>query len=100
MPKESEQSSVPADTKRAHDIDADLKTLVRGPDGTLWLLSKEEAPRKVEGHEKKRVDGILTKTEKDLSDVFGFRDMGVHVGDEVFDGHQGQHCEIPQVSSD
>ena len=100
MPTESEQSSVPTHTKRAHDEAEDLKTLVRGPDGTLWLLSKKEPPRKVEGEEKTRVDGILTQTEKDLSHAFGFRDMGVHVGDEVFDGHTGQHCEIPEVSPD
>ena len=92
MSKESEQSSMPAHTKRAHDPDADLKTLARGPDGTLWLLSKEGAPRRVDETERTKVERILRKTEEDLSNVFGFRDMGVHVGDEVFDGHQGQHC--------
>jgi len=89
MPEESEQSGGPA-----------YKTLVRGPDGTLWLLSKREAPKKVEGKEKERVERILEETEEKLSGEFHFGDMGVHVGNDVFDGHEGMHCEIPEVSLD
>ena len=76
------------------------RTLVRGPDGALWLLSEGEAPVKVEGEEKERVEGILTETEEKLSGEFPFGAMGVHVGSDVFDGDKGQHCEIPEVSPD
>jgi hypothetical protein len=74
------------------------RTLVRGPDGALWLLSGVEAPKPVIGNEKERIESILTETEAKVSNVLAFGDMGVHVGD-VFDG-KGQHCEIPETSPD
>ena len=69
---------------------ADPPTLVRGPDGTLWLITKEEAPEKITGHKKKEVEGIIEDTEKRLADQFPrFAHTGVHVGDDVFE--KGQH---------
>jgi len=64
-------------------------TLVRGPDGTLWLLSENEAPEKVEGRRKDAAEKIIDDTEEKLSELFPpFVHTGVHVGDDVFEKGQ------------
>ena len=87
MPEKREFSSGTAQTK----------TLVRGPDGALWLISEKEEPKKLDPEQTKNVENILTKTEAELSSEFQF---DVHVGADVFDGREGQHCGIPEVSLD
>jgi len=89
MPEKQESSGGPARTK----------TLVRGPDGALWLLSDTEAPKKLDSEQTAKVEDILTKTEAALSDEFRFFGHGVHVGHDCFDGH-GVHCGEPEVSPD
>ena len=69
---------------------ADPPTLVRGPDGTLWLLSTGEAPVPVEGEKKVQVENVIDNTETQLAQLFPqFAHTGVHVGDDVFE--KGQH---------
>ena len=75
------------------------RTLVRGPDGALWLLSETEDPKKLDEAQTQRVEEILTETELKLSSGFQFGATGIHVGHDVFDG-RGMHCEIPEVSPD
>ena len=76
---------------------AKTKTLVRGPDGELWLLSKAGAPHQLEPQQIAKIEKILTKTEKELSNEFEFLGHGIHIGHDVFDGH-GVHCEAPDMS--
>jgi hypothetical protein len=60
------------------------KTLVRGPDGALWLLSEHEAPIKLGSEQKEKVERIIDDCEDRLSSeeiVAGIRAcVGVHVG--------------------
>jgi hypothetical protein len=78
---------------------AQTKTLVRGPDGALWLLSDTGVPHKLSQGQIDQVEKILTETEAKLSSEYGVVGVGVHVGHDVFDGH-GVHCGIPEVPSD
>jgi hypothetical protein len=89
MPKEPEKSGG----------QTPLATLARGPDGALWLLRKEEAPEKVDGDRKTKAENIIEQTEEQLSKLLTpSLMMGVHVGDDVFDGHTGQHCGPEDIS--
>ena len=60
------------------------KTLVRGPDGTLWLLSEDEAPIKLSTEQNKEVEKIIDDCEEKLScEVIetGVKAcVGVHIG--------------------
>ena len=73
------------------------KTLVRGPDGALWLLSSTDEPVRLNAEQTQTVEGILTNAETALSGEFQFMGHGVHVGSDCFDGH-GVHCEGPETS--
>ncbi len=46
-----------------------VKTLVRGPDGTLYLLSEDKPPLKLEGNEAVKVEEFLTDTETTLTKI-------------------------------
>ena len=61
-----------------------VKTLVRGPDGALWLLSEHKAPTKLSPKQKEKVEKIIDDCEEKLScevietGVHGC--VGVHIG--------------------
>ena len=61
-----------------------VKTLVRGPDGALWLLSEHKTPMKLSAKQKEKVEKIIDDCEDKLScevieaGVHGC--VGVHIG--------------------
>lgn len=77
------------------------KTLVRGPDGALWLLSGTDEPVRLNPEQTQTVEGILTNTETQISGEFQFMGHGVHVGSDCFEGRgHGVHCEGPETALD
>jgi len=60
------------------------KTLVRGPDGALWLLSEQEAPVKLNPEQNQKVQKVIDECEDKLSseaiDAGVHACVGVHLG--------------------
>ena len=60
------------------------KILVRGPDGTLWLLSEHEVPIKLSPEQNKKVEKVIDECDNKLSTEvvdFGVHAcVGVHLG--------------------
>lgn len=70
------------------------KTLVRGPDGTLWLLSEHEAPMKLSPEQKEKVEKVIHDCEDKLSseviDAGVHACVGVHLGLSTVFGPHGR----------
>ncbi len=70
------------------------KTLVRGPDGVLYLLSKDGEPKKLSPEQSEQVVKIIEDNEiklaSDIEKAIPAMGHGVHVG-------IGVHCGTPEV---
>jgi hypothetical protein len=74
--------------------ETETKLLVRGPDGHLYLLSKDKPPQKLSPDDDQEVTKIVEDHEdnlaKDIENKIPALGHGVHIG-------TGVHCGIPEV---